>query len=109
MHSLRISIVYPSGYAPTISSDGILAIYPVIDNTHPIKIGLKVAGTHTNNCRTQHLLLTHLVFDEVDKAEKFCRKALPMMQNDNEDKYYELVDSMLKSQDMQSIGHFRYK
>lgn len=71
MNSLRISVVYPSGYAPIIASCGVLAMYPMIDNEHPIKIGLKVAGTHTSNCKTQELLLTHYVFDELEKAQEF--------------------------------------
>ena len=108
MNSLRVSIVYPSGYSPTISSCGILDMYPIIDNTYPIKIGLKVAGSHTNNCRTQHLLLTHLVFNEVDKAQEFCNLALPMMRNDFGDKFLELVNSMKESNDMQSIGGYVY-
>ena len=109
MNDLRISVVYPDGYAPIIASCGILSMYPIVDNKHPIKIGLKVAGTHTNNCRTQELILTHYVFEKVEKAQEFCDKALPCMQNDDSDSYNELVETMLASEDMESIGQVYYK
>lgn len=109
MNGLRISVVYPSGYAPVIASCGVLAMYPMINNEHPIKIGVRVAGTHTNDCRTQELLLTHIVFDELEKAQEFCDKAFPCMQNNDSEAYKNLVEAMLASGEMKSVGYVYYK
>ena len=109
MHNLRVSVVYPSGYAPSIASCGILGMYPILDDEFPIKIALRVSGAYTNNGRKQDLPLTHIVFDTAEKAQEFCDKALPCFQNDNEDGYRELVDTMLKSGDMKSVGTFYYR
>ena len=109
MNNLRVSIVYPDGYAPSVASCGVLKLYPLIDDEHPIKIKVRIAGTHTNNGRTQDLLLTHLTFDTADKAEKFCKEALPCFQNDDEEAYQKLVNTMLKENSMKSVGQFYYK
>ena len=108
MNSLRVDIVYPSGYSPSIASCGIINMYPILDNTYPIKIAVKVAGTHTNNCRTQELTLTHYVFNTAEKAQAFCDKALTCFRTDDTERYQTLLSEMLESGDMQSIGSFVY-
>ena len=109
MHDLRVSVVYDSGYAPSVPSCGILKVFPILDNTHPIKIGIRVAGTHTNNCKTQDLTMTHLVFDTVEKAQKFCDEAMPCFENDDTEAYRALQEKMLEAGDMKSIGSFYWR